>query len=59
MNFTLNDRLQLILALTLALTGTVPGLAAALLVLARLAVARLRRHEPSRLPRGGVRRQLA
>jgi hypothetical protein len=59
MNFTLTERLQLVLALTLALTATLPGLAVALLVLGRLAVARLRRHEPARLPGGGVRRQLA
>ena len=56
MNFTLTERLQLVLALTLALTATLPGLTVAVLVLGRLAVARLRRHEPSRLPRGGVRR---
>ncbi len=59
MNFTLTERLQLILALTLALTATLPGLVGAVLVLARLAVARLRRHEPRSLPDGGVRRQLA
>ncbi len=59
MNFTLTERLQLVLALTLALTTTLPGLTVALLVLGRLAVVRLRRHEPTRLAGGGVRRQLA
>jgi hypothetical protein len=47
MNFTLTERLQLVLALTLALTTTVAGMAVAVLVLGRLAVTRHRRHEPA------------
>jgi hypothetical protein len=47
MNFTLTERLQLVLALTLALTATVAGMAVAILVLGRLAATRHRRHEPS------------
>jgi Na+-transporting methylmalonyl-CoA/oxaloacetate decarboxylase gamma subunit len=42
MNFTLIERLQLLLALTTALTTTVAGLTIALLVLSRLAFARVR-----------------
>jgi multisubunit Na+/H+ antiporter MnhC subunit len=40
MNFTLIERLQLVLALTLALTTTVVGMALAALVLGRLATSR-------------------
>ena len=40
MNFSLTERLQLLLALTLALTTTVIGMAAAALVLGRLLTVR-------------------
>jgi hypothetical protein len=40
MNFTLTERLQLLLALTVALTATLPGLVVAVVVLGRLALAR-------------------
>ncbi len=59
MNFTLAERLQLVLALTLALTTTVAGMAVAVLVLGRLAVTRHRRHGSSfALPSDTVRTAL-